>query len=166
MIGIFNPDSLKKEFASPQSTVEKVAVYADTTDSTMHAKIELSFTYIDSLNKTKPFAESNFSLKDGAEGQKVFSQFIPPVATGFGVDGSAFTETYIYDFPGEIITHNATSIVKKKLVWSYKLSELGKGKTISVTYRPYKLKETPMWIFVLSGLVLLVVIIFLFKKKK
>jgi uncharacterized lipoprotein YehR (DUF1307 family) len=165
-VGLFNRDSIQNQFSSSYSNVENVSVYNDTTDSTIHASIQISFTHIDSLNNTRPFSEANFSLKDGAAGQKIFSQFIPPVATGFGFDGSEFYVNYIYDFPGEIITHNANIAGKRKLEWNYTISELGRGKTISVTYRPFKLKETPLWIYILSGAVLVVVIIFLLRKKK
>jgi hypothetical protein len=165
-IGIFNTDSIRSEFSSIYSNIENIEVYSDTTDSTMHAEIELTFTSIDSLNNMKVFTESNFTLNDGASGQKIFSQFIPPIATGFGIDGSAYTVTYKYAFSGEIIAHNATTVEDRVLIWAYNLSEIGSGKTISVTFRPYKLKETPYWIYVLSGLVLLIVIIFLFRKKK
>lgn len=165
-IGLFNIDSVRSEFVSPYFTLENAEVFSDTTDSTTHTKIEISFSSIDSLNNTKQFSESNFLLQDGAEGQKIFSQFIAPVATGFGMNGEDFYVTYIYDFPGEIITHNATNVSEKKLIWKYSLEEIGKGKTISVTYRPYKLKETPNWILVLTGIVLLVVIFYLLKKKR
>jgi hypothetical protein len=165
-IGIFDPDSIRKEFSSEYSTIENVEIITDTTDTTTHAVISLSFIHIDSLNKTKAFADSRFSLKEGASGQLIFSQFIPPIATGFGIDGSAFSVSYRYIFSGDIITHNATSKEGRTLRWDYTLAEIGSGKTISVTFRPYKLKETPYWVYVLSGLVLLIVIIFLFKKKK
>lgn len=165
-IGIFREDSIRSEFSSPYINIENVKVYTDSIDSTSHAEIEFSFPHIDSLNKTRAFADANFSLKDGAAGQLVFSQFIPPIATGFGIDGSAFFVTYKYKFSGEIITHNATGTEKNTLVWNYSLAEIGKGKTISVTFRPYKIKETPYWIYYLAGLVLLIVIIFLFRKKK
>lgn len=168
-IGIFNPDSIKKEFTSTENIeteVKNIKVYSDTTDSTIHSVIRLWFKHIDSLNNMRQFNGFNFSLKDGAEKQKIFSQFIPPIAIGFGFDVSDYYVTYIYDFPGEIITHNATDVTNKKLIWKYRLDEIGKGKTISVTYRPFKLKETPKWIYALSGLVLLIVIIFLFRKKR
>jgi hypothetical protein len=165
-ISIFNPDSIRKEFSSSYTKVEEVKAYADTTDSTMHAMVELSFSNIDSLNKTKAFENAQFSFKDGASGQKIFSQFIPPVATGFGIDGSNFKIQYKYTFSGDIVQHNAQKIEKKTLVWNYTLSDIGKGKTISVTFIPYKIKETPLWIYIMSGAVLLVVIIFLFRKKK
>lgn len=165
-LGLFNKDSITSQFTSPYMEIEEIEVYSDTLDSTSHVKIELNFVHIDSLNLTSPFSDANFSLKDGAEGQLIFSQFIAPIATGFGFDGSEFVVKYIYEFPGEIIVHNATNIDGKKLVWAYTVSEIGKGKTISVTYRPYKLKETPWWIYALSMTVLVIVIIFLFRKRR
>ncbi len=165
-IGIFNPDSIRSEFSSQYTTIKNISVYTDTTDSTTHAVINLTFTHIDSLNKTSAFSASNFSLKDGAEGQKIFSQFIPPIVTGFGINGNAYHVTYKYTFGGDIITDNSTSKDGRTLIWDYSLAQIGSGKTISVTFRPFKLKETPPWIYALSGLVLLIVIIFLLRKKK
>lgn len=165
-IGIFNADSIRKEFTSNFIQIENISVYSDSTDSTTHATIKISFESVDSLNQTKVFHDSQFSFKDGAANQKIFSQFILPIATGFGIDGSKFRVSYIYTFSGDIITHNAQSQDKQSLTWQYSLDELGSGKTISVTFRPFKIKETPTWIYILSGTVLLVVIFFLFKKKK
>ncbi|MGE5432340.1 MAG: hypothetical protein ACM3QX_14760 [Syntrophomonadaceae bacterium] len=165
-VGIFDPDSIKNEFSSNYSKIDKIEVYADSSDTTIHAKVEFTFQHLDSLNNTKAFKEANFSIKNGASGQKIFSQFIPPVATGFGVDAASFTVTYVYYLPGDIITHNAQEISKNRLTWRYKLSEIGMGKTITATYRPFKLKETPVWIYSLAFAVLLIVIIFLFRKNK
>jgi hypothetical protein len=165
-VGIFNPDSIRSQFSSVYTIIENVEVYTDTTDSTVHGIITFNFIHIDSLNNTKAFADAHFLLRDGAAGQKIFSQFIPPIATGFGIDGSNFTVTYKYTFSGEIITHNAPEEEGRTLVWKYLLPEIGRGKTISVTFRPFKLKETPYWIYIISGVVLLIVIIFLFRKKK
>lgn len=165
-LGIFNGDTLRTQFTHPAINLEDIVVYSDTTDSTMHAIIELTFKVIDSLNNSKPFADANFSLKDGAAGQKIFSQFIPPIATGFGFDNSQFKVSYTYYFPGEVVTHNAHRVESKNLLWEYSLSEIGKGKNISVTYRPHKLEKTPYWIFILMGFVLISVIFFLFRKKR
>lgn len=165
-IGIFNSDSIKKEFTSDFTSVTFVQAKTDTSDSTIHAIIHLDFTHVDSLSKLKVFSQYEFSLKDGATGQKVYTQFIPPITTGFGIDGSRYTITYNIDFRGEVITHNATNKFGNILSWSYTLPEIGRGKTISVTFKPFKLKETPYWIYILTGIVLLVVTIFLLKKKK
>ncbi len=88
------------------------------------------------------------------------------MATGFGFDGSNFNVTYKYTFAGDIITNNATSNDGRILIWNYSLSDIGSGKTISVTFKPFKLKETPYWIYVIMGLVILIVVIFLVRKKK
>lgn len=165
-LGIFIPDSIRNEFSSPFVKINDISTYTDSTDSTIHSIIKIEFSSIDSLNTIKAFAQSEFSLKDGAANQKIFSQFIPPVTTGFGIDGSKFFVKYIYEIRGDIITHNATSQEKNILTWHYNLNEIGRGKTISVTFKPYKLKETPKWIYYLAGLVLLVVIFYLFRKKK
>jgi hypothetical protein len=165
-IGIFNPDSIRAQFSSANTTIENVVVYSDTTDSTTHAIIDFTFTHIDSLNNTKAFADANFSFEESSSGQIVFSQFVPPIATGFGIDASDFQVSYIYTFSGDIVTHNAHFSSGRKLTWNYKLSDIGGGKTISVAFRPFKLKETPSWIYYLSGAVLLLVLIFLLKKKK
>ena len=165
-LGIFNADSIKSEFQSRYTKIEDVVVYRDSTDSTTHALIDFSFDHIDSLNKTKVFAESRFSFVEKIGGQVDFSQFIPPIATGFGIDASSLNVTYKYNISGEIISHNAHQISGKSLTWHYNLSEIGGGKTITVTFQPYKLKETPMWIFFLSGAVLILVLFFLLKKRK
>lgn len=165
-LGIFNADSIQSEFQSRYTKIEDVVVYRDSTDSTTHALIDFSFDHIDSLNKTKVFAESRFSFVEKIGGQVDFSQFIPPIATGFGIDASSLNVTYKYNISGEIISHNAHQISGKSLTWHYNLSEIGGGKTITVTFQPYKLKETPMWIFFLSGAVLILVLFFLLKKRK
>jgi hypothetical protein len=165
-IGIFNPDSISAQFSSAHTKIENVVVYTDTTDSTTHAIVDFSFTHIDSLNNTKAFTDANFSFKENSAGQIVFTQFVPPIATGFGIDASGFQVSYVYTFSGDIVTHNAHLSSGRKLTWKYRLSDIGGGKTISVTFRPFKLKETPAWIYYLSGAVLLLVLIFLLKKKK
>jgi LPXTG-motif cell wall-anchored protein len=165
-LGIFNPDSIRSGFQSAYSKVENVNVNRDTTDFSTHAVIDISFNHIDSLNKTKVFAEYNFSFQEKTQGQIVFSQFIPPIATGFGIDASTFNVTYQYTISGDVLSHNAHLVSGKTLTWRYSLSEIGGGKTISVTFQPYKLKETPTWIYILSGAVLLLVLFFLLKKRK
>ncbi len=165
-LGIFNPDSIRSGFQSDYSNVENVIVSRDTIDNTTHAVIDLSFNHIDSLNKTKVFSEYNFSFQEKTKDQIIFSQFIPPIATGFGIDASAFNVTYQYTISGDVLSHNAHQISGKTLTWRYSLSEIGGGKMITVTFQPYKLKETPSWIYFLSGAVLLLVLFFLLKKRK
>ncbi len=165
-LGIFNKDSLKTQFSASFTTVKNVNVFNDFNDSTIHAQIEFEFTKLDSLNLLKPFRNNELSIKKGPENTKIFSQFIPPFATGFGFEPKQYKLKYIYYLPGEIIKHNAREISNNKLTWEFTLEDIGTGKTITATYIPFKLKETPPIIYILSFLVLLIVIIFLFKKRK
>jgi hypothetical protein len=164
-INIFNTDSIRKEFTSEYIELKGVEVYKDYSDSTIHGKIELDFYSFDSLNLTDAFIGTSFSIKDGPEENKIFSQFITPFASGFGFDADAFVMKYTYYLPGKITKHNAHEKSNNKLVWEYTLSEIGSGKTINATYVPFRLKGTPTWIYLLALFVIIVVIIFLFKKK-
>lgn len=164
-LGIFNRDSVYKEFTSEFSKVTNVEVYKDLQDSTIHGKVDLAFNGLDSLNNTPAFRKSQLSVKDGAQNSKIFSQFIPPLATGFGLDSKSFELTFVYYLPGEILSHNATETYRNKLTWKYSLDEVGMGKYITASYRPFKLKETPIWIYIIALIVLLVVIVYLFSKR-
>ncbi len=164
-LGIFNKDSVYKEFSSHYSRIKNVEVYKDQSDSTIHAKVEFVFNSLDSLNNTRAFKNSALSIKDGPKNTKIFSQFIPPIATGFGLESKSFSITYIYYLPGEILSHNATEISNNKLTWKYNLNEIGTGKYITATYRQFKLKETPLWIYICALFVLVVVVVYLFSKR-
>ncbi len=165
-VGIFSPDSIRKEYSSKHLKIGNINVYTDQNDSTIHAKIELTFAKFDSLNSASAFKDVNFSFKRTDKTTMVFSQFIPPFATGFGINGQLFKITYVYYIPGEILSHNAMSRSNNKLTWEYTLNQIGTGKTIAATFRPFKLKETPVWIYAAAFSVICVVIFYLFKKKK
>lgn len=165
-LNIFNQDTVKTEFDYPFLKELKVKCYVDSSDSTVHTKINFDFTSIDSLNQIRTFSQYQFSLTDGAAGQKVFSQFIPPITSGFGMDSQNYKIKYVYTFHGDVVFHNATAENKRDLIWEYSYADVGRGKTISVTFKPYKIKETPIWIYVLAGLVFAVVVFYLFRKKR
>jgi hypothetical protein len=165
-LGIFNSDSIRSNFTSNYSIVESVEVYVDSIDTTTHAIVEISFIRIDSLNHTKMFADSKFQFREETSGQIVFSQFIPPIATGFGIDANEYSVSYSYTFSGTILNHNAHQVKDNTLLWNYSLADVGIGKSIAVTFRPFKLEKTPDWIYMLTGAVLALVIFFLLRRKK
>lgn len=164
-LGIFQQDSVYKEFSSEFNRIKSVEVYRDYNDSTIHAKVDFEFNSLDSLNMTPAFRESQLTIKDGERNTKIFSQFIQPIATGFGFQSKDFSLTYIYYLPGEILNHNATELSRNKLTWQYSLAEIGTGKYITASYRPFKLKETPIWIYYCALFVLVIVIVYLFSKR-
>jgi len=165
-VGIFSVDSIRREYSSKHLNIKNIEVYSDLNDSTMHAKIELTFPKFDSLNTASAFKDVNFTLKKNDKKTMIFSQFIPPLATGFGVNGQLFNISYVYYIPGEILFHNAMDKSNNRLTWNYTLDQIGTGKTITATFRPFKLKETPAFIYYATLLVLVVVIFYLLKKKK
>lgn len=165
-LGIFNPDSIKKEYQYEQLNITNIEVYTDDTDSTIHAKVMFTFNKIDSLNNTKKFKDMNFVFKKVDKNIMLFSQYVPAFATGFGLNSKNFNVSYVYYIPGEILSHNANEISNNKLTWNFTLEEIGTGKTISATFRPFKLKETPFVIYYAALFVIIVVVFYLLKKKK
>lgn len=165
-LGIFNKEAITKEFSSLQSKLKDVNIYWDYSDTTVHAKVEFEFSSIDSLNKMKVFKGAEFAFKEGPDNTKIFSQFVQPFATGFGIDRKNYKLTYVYYIPGDVLYHNADELSNNRLTWNFNLDQVGTGKTIEAKFRPFKLKETPTWIFASALTVLVVVFIFLFKKKK
>ena len=164
-LGIFQKDSVYKEFSSEFNRITNVEVYRDFGDSTIHAKVEFEFSSLDSLNMTPALRGSQLTIKDGEKNTKIFSQFIQPIATGFGFESKDFSLTFIFYLPGEILSHNATEISRNKLTWQYNLEEIGTGKYITATYRPFKLKETPAWIYYCALFVFVIVVLYLFSKR-
>lgn len=165
-LGLFNEEKLDSSFTAPFTEINYINVFHDFSDSTLHAQIEFEFTNLDSLNLLQFFKHSELSIKDGPDNTKIFSQFIQPVTTGFGLTNSKVNIEYIYYIPGEIIKHNATSLSRNKLTWKFNVEEIGSGKIISATYIPFRLKETPIWIYSLAGIVIVIVLIFLLRKRK
>ncbi len=163
---IFNADSIRNEFSSKHNSIERIDVFINFNDSTIHSQVELEFNDFDSLKYTRAFKGANFSLVDGPNETKIFSQFIAPFATGFGLKPDAFRISLVYYLPGDILDHNADAKSRNKLTWDYSLAEIGTGKIITATYRPFRLKETPHWVYYSTLTVILVVLFYLFRKRK
>ncbi len=163
---IFNTDSIGSEFSSTHIILKRIETFVNYSDSTIHAQVQFEFNDFDSLKFTKAFKGANFNLLDGPGGTKIFSQFIPPFATGFGLKGDEFKISLVYYLPGEILDHNAKSKSRNKLTWEYSLLEIGTGEKITATYRPFRLKETPSWVYYSTLTVILIVLFYLLRKRK
>ncbi len=163
---IFQPDSINTEFNKSFININSVEVYKQKFDSTIHAKIEVEYVHIDSLNNTDIFYLSRFKMVDGPNETKIFSQFVPPIVQGFGSDKSPQNFQYTYYLPGKILSHNADEIDRNKLIWNIKSDQIGTGKFLSATFTPFRLKETPDWVYYCALGVFLIVIIFLFSRNK
>ena len=165
-ITFFSPEFLQKEFSSKYYNLKGIKVYTDSTDGTTHAIVNITFNNIDSLNYSRTFKDSKFSLIDDGTGIKTFTQIIPPINYNFSSDSSKYSITYKYTFYGKIYDDNSTEKEGRTLIWNFKPNEIGSGKTIYAKYKPFKLKETPEWIFILMGIVIIIVVFFLLRKSK
>lgn len=163
---VFNPDSVRKQFESDNNEIERVNTFKNFEDSTIHTQVELEFMNFDSLLSTAAFKGSYFHLVDGPENTKIITQFMAPVFVGIGINPKEYNYKIIYYLPGEILKHNANQKEENKLTWEYTLDEIGKGKNLTATFRPYRLKETPVWVYASTLFVIVVVIIYLFRKRK
>ena len=164
--GIFNEDSIKSNFTATFNKINFVKVFKNSKDTTLHAQIEFEFSKLDSLNLLPFFKNAAFSIKDGKDNTKIFSQFVQPVTFNNDSLSNSIKIEYTYYLPGEIISHNANYVTRNKLIWKFSLNNIGNGKTITATYIPFKLKETPHLIYYLALTVIIIVLFFLFSKKK
>jgi hypothetical protein len=165
-IHIFNSDTIQSRFNSKHTIINSTEVYTNFEDSTLHGKIKFDFSNFDSLITIPILANTELSILNGPEDTQIFSQYVQPLVSGYGLNIDEGKIRYIYYFPGKIIRHNAHSIYRNQLIWEFSTKSLGFGTEITATYRPFRLKETPKIIYYLVGIVLIVVIIFLFKKRK
>jgi len=118
---IFNEDSIYSEFSSNHNTIERTETFVNYSDSTIHAQVELEFNNFDSLKFTKAFKGANFTLHDGPNETKIFSQFIAPFPTGFGLKSEQFVITLVYYLPGEIFVKVASPSLPDSIHSSLKL---------------------------------------------
>ena len=160
--GVFDSSSIAMEFASKFNKISRLEIFKNYADSTIHTQIELEFSDIVSLNNVHAFKGAEFKIEEGPSGTKIFSQFIAPIVTGFGKFRKDINLKYIYYLPGRVLSHNANDLSNNKATWEFTFNELGKGKIISATYRPFKLRETPTWIYILLVIMILTVIIYIF----
>ena len=163
-ITFFSPEFLQKEFSSKYYNLKGIKVYTDSTDGTTHAIVNITFNNIDSLNYSRTFQNSKFSLVDDGTGVKIFTQKIPAINDSLLSDSSKYSITYKYTFYGNIYDDNSTEKDGRTLIWKYKPYEIGPGKTIYVKYKPFRLKETPEWIYILMGIVIIMVLFFLLRR--
>lgn len=164
-IPIFNKETILNEFSSKHIDNINIEIYKDLSDSSVHAKIEFRFDNIDSLKQSKAFRNSGISIKELPDGNEVFNQFVQPFIIGFGFDPKEYQLKFVYYLPGKILKHNADKLSGHKLTWQFTMDDIKAGKMLSATFEPYPLERTPLIIYLLAGIVLLIVFFYLFRKR-
>lgn len=127
-------------------------------------QLEIGFKSIEALNNTRLFNMFDISFQDGAPGQKKFLQFIRP-SSERPDPRIEFTRTFIFEFDGEVITHNAHKVDGSKYIWVFKFNDIGDGKYIEATFAP----QEPNYIvfYILGALVVVAGLgFFMLKRRK
>jgi hypothetical protein len=164
--GVFNKDSLKERFSSDFTQIESVEAYVDSSDTTINRKIRFTFKDLERLNELHSFESIHFSITENEEGNKVLTQSLPFTFFSVGTMLDTLEVEYVYYFPGSIISHNADSQSSNKLVWKIEPSDTSEVNKLMAVYEPYKLEKTPLWVYILAGAMLLIVLFYLFRKRK
>lgn len=164
-LGIFERDTIAKFFSSSSVEITSIEKYYDYNDTSWHGKVFFKFSHIDSLNKIPAFSDFVFSWTKGAKDLITFTQKIKPFGGGIVSMMPAYKIEFVYYIPGKIYSHNADEENLNKLTWKFNSKEIGSGKKIYALFKPYKLKETPQWIYYITLIILLLVTFYLFRKK-
>ncbi len=164
--GLFDESSLKEKFNVSFIEITEIETYRNMIDSTIHSKVKFSFSDIDSLNLLNLFSGVSFVFEEDENEDIIFKHIINPSSTDYGFPEVDCVFFYTYYIPGKIIEHNANRKSNNKLEWKFSSSELNKSNTLMARFTPYKLKETPLWIYYLSLFIFIVVVLYLFKKKR
>jgi len=164
-IGVFNKKKIAEVFDAPFVELNEVEVYVNAEDSSLHAQIDFDFKDFNKLVSLKPFKGTSLAITKAPNGNKKFVQFIKPFSLPFEITPGNFSIEYTYYLPGKILNSNANEVSLNKLYWKFTPEELQNGKFLNATFRPFRLNETPKWIYYLAVFVLVVVLVFLFSKK-
>ncbi len=164
-VSIFDSNYVKKKFTADFIKLENIESYLDYDDSTAHAKIEFEFTSFDSLNKLPAFNGASFFIRKGPGGTKIFNQTIHPFFFEFGFNPGKYYLKYVYYLPGKIISSNADDVTLNRLTWKFRMDEIKPGTSLHAVFKPFRLAETPAWIYWLAGIILFIVFVFIVKKK-
>jgi hypothetical protein len=161
----FDRENINKQYEAIGIKVKDVRIESNTSDSTKHVRVKLEFTDITQLSKAAGFKTSGFEWT--REGNKItFKQNLHSSGGGnmdsFGLD--KFTFTYVYNFPGEIVSTNATSFSGHRAEWKFKLSDLSSDRSLIAVIKVswFSLRNMSVTIAVIAVIVML----FLYLKRR
>lgn len=143
--------TIRKEFTEEAYTIKKISTEMKEGDQ-WSAEMEITFKNVSDLNSTRLFNRFDIWFGDGAAGQMKFSQYLKPVPEKPD-PRNPVKQTFIFEFDGEMVTHNAHKTDGNKYIWEFTLDQIGEGKYIEATFAP---QEPNYFVFYLIGGVLIV----------
>lgn len=159
----FDTATIRREVTEEAYTIKKISTQMKEGDQ-WSAEIEITFKNVSDLNSTRLFNRFDIFFGDGAAGQMKFSQYLKPLPDKPD-PRNPVKQTFIFEFDGEMITHNAHKTDGNKYIWEFTLDQIGDGKYIEATFAP---QEPNYIVFYIIGGVLVVAAagFILFRRKK
>lgn len=159
----FDTATIRKEVTEEAYTIEKISTQMKEGDQ-WSAEMEITFKNVSDLNSTRLFNRFDIFFGDGAAGQMKFSQYLKPLPDKPD-PRNPVKQTFIFEFDGEMITHNAHKTDGNKYIWEFTLDQIGDGKYIEATFAP---QEPNYIVFYIIGGVLVVAAVgfVLYRRKK
>jgi hypothetical protein len=165
--GLFDENSFRKKFNSKIIDLIELETYHNPNDSTIHSKVKYSFNDVNSLSSLEIFEGVEFTFYKNEDDDIEFSQIFRPIASSYGFSNKTSNFSYTYYLPGKILEHNANIKSNNKLIWEFTYNDSSAiPEKLFARFTPYKLKETPSWVYYSSLFIILVVLYYLFKKRR
>lgn len=159
----FDTATIRKQVTEGAYTINRISTQMKEGDQ-WSAEIDISFKNVMDLSATRLFNRFDIYFGDGAAGQMKFQQYLKPLPDKPD-PRNPVKQTFIFEFDGEMITHNAHKTDGKKYIWEFTLDQIGDGKYIEATFAP---QEPTYFVYYIIGGVLVVVMVgfFFYRRKK
>lgn len=147
----FDTATIRKDFTFEGYTIKSISNEMKEGDA-WSAEMEIEFKTVTDLNASPLFNRFDIFFEDGAAGQVKFSQHLKPQPEKPD-PRNPVKQTFIFEFDGEMVTHNAQKTDGDKYIWEFTLDQIGDGKYIEATFAP---QEPNYFVYYLIGGVLVV----------
>ena len=146
----FDTATIRKEVTEEAYTIKKISTQMKEGDQ-WSAELEIEFKTVTDLNATRLFNRFDIWFGDGAAGQIKYTQYLKPTPEKPD-PRNPVKQTFIFEFDGEMVTHNAHKTDGDKYIWEFTLDQIGEGKYIEATFAP---QETNYLVFFLPGVAII-----------
>ncbi len=126
----FDKESVNKQYEALGVEVKDVRIESNAADSTKHVRVKLKFSDITQLSKASGFKSSGFEWNHAGSKITFKQNFHVNSGSSESMGLDKFTFTYTYNFPGDIVSTNATTYSGRTAVWKFKLSELSTDRSL------------------------------------
>jgi hypothetical protein len=119
----FKEKEIKYNYSSVNSEVLSIRVDDDYEDSTKHVWVVVNVKDINKLNEAKGFENVTCSWKETSSGKEFLYSVAMDTTAAKGFDAERTGISYLFDFPGNVLSANTAYTKGKSVKWDFKLSD-------------------------------------------